>query len=128
MLTEDRAEASTVLDESPLGSSAELKATEAAASAPSPNTIEEKGGHRDAPADIERGSAATAAQQTDNAAPRDPDIVDFDGPDDPENALNWPLRKKVVAVATISLITLLTYVRPAAPDPPGLHADPWTDR
>ncbi|KAL2215106.1 putative MFS multidrug transporter [Thermoascus aurantiacus ATCC 26904] len=108
MLTEDRAEASTVLDESPLGSSAELKATEAAASAPSPNTIEEKGGHRDAPADIERGSAATAAQQTDNAAPRDPDIVDFDGPDDPENALNWPLRKKVVAVATISLITLLT--------------------
>lgn len=42
--------------------------------------------------------------------PQDPNIVDWDGPDDPENPLNWPSRKKVLIVVSISVITFITYV------------------
>ncbi|KIW27664.1 uncharacterized protein PV07_07387 [Cladophialophora immunda] len=38
----------------------------------------------------------------------DPDVVGWDGPNDPENPLNWPARKKWTNVALLSLITLLT--------------------
>lgn len=61
--------------------------------------------------DIERdavGTTVSEKQETETTI-RDPDIVDWEGPDDPENPMNWPLKKKVVATATISLITLLTY-------------------
>jgi multidrug resistance protein len=40
--------------------------------------------------------------------PRDPNIVDWDGPDDPENPLNWTKKRKVSATVSIALITLLT--------------------
>lgn len=61
--------------------------------------------------DVERNAVDTVLyeKQEMEATVRDPDIVDWDGPDDPENPLNWSGRKKVVATATISLITLLTY-------------------
>lgn len=61
--------------------------------------------------DVERDAVGDvlSEKQEMEATVRDPDIVDWDGPDDPENPLNWPRRKKVVATATISLITLLTY-------------------
>ena len=39
---------------------------------------------------------------------QDPNIVDWDGPNDPENPLNWPTSKKVTAIGVISLITLLS--------------------
>jgi hypothetical protein len=39
---------------------------------------------------------------------RDPNIVDWDGPNDPENPLNWPTSKKVTAIGVVSLITLLS--------------------
>lgn len=37
-------------------------------------------------------------------------IVDFDGPDDLENPLNWPPAKKFTAIAIVSLLTFLSYV------------------
>lgn len=37
---------------------------------------------------------------------RDPNIVDWDGPDDPENPLNWPIWKKCLHVAYVSLFVL----------------------
>lgn len=40
----------------------------------------------------------------------DPNIVDWDGPNDPENPLNWTTTRKVAAIATVSLITFLSYV------------------
>jgi hypothetical protein len=43
--------------------------------------------------------------------PSDPNIVDWDGPDDPENPLNWTKKRKVSATVSIALITLLTYDR-----------------
>lgn len=48
-------------------------------------------------------SADASAQEA-----RDPDIVDWDGPDDPANPLNWPAKKKwsiVGALATVCFIT-----------------------
>lgn len=44
--------------------------------------------------------------------PRDPDLVDWEGPDDPENPMNWPRGRKLLITITISFITLLTYVYP----------------
>ncbi|PVI00283.1 MFS general substrate transporter [Periconia macrospinosa] len=38
----------------------------------------------------------------------DPDIVDWDGPDDPENPQNWPSRKKWGLVAILGTVTLVT--------------------
>ncbi|KOS46762.1 hypothetical protein ACN38_g2245 [Penicillium nordicum] len=39
---------------------------------------------------------------------RDPNIVDWDGPNDPENPLNWTSAKKIKATCSIALITFLT--------------------
>lgn len=40
----------------------------------------------------------------------DPNVIDWDGPDDPENPLNWPSRKKWTNIYLLSAITLLTCV------------------
>ncbi|KIW17886.1 hypothetical protein PV08_05081 [Exophiala spinifera] len=54
------------------------------------------------------------------ASEQDPNIVDWDGPNDPEKALNWPNKKKWGNVAVISSVTFLTplassMVAPAVP-------------
>ena len=42
----------------------------------------------------------------------DPNVVNWSGPDDPENALNWPARKKWTNIAFLSIITVLTLESP----------------
>ena len=37
----------------------------------------------------------------------DPDIIDWDGPTDPSNPLNWPKLKRIGHVVLISVITLM---------------------
>ncbi|WEW56773.1 hypothetical protein PRK78_002225 [Emydomyces testavorans] len=39
---------------------------------------------------------------------RDPNIVDWDGPDDPQNPLNWTFKKKFMIVGSIAIITFIT--------------------
>ena len=39
------------------------------------------------------------------------DIVDWDGPDDPENPMNWSDSKKWLNIAVLSGLSLITYVR-----------------
>lgn len=68
--------------------------------------------------DIEKGaqSAAMSTNSDDRTlagevAPeteRDPDIVDWDGPDDPENPLNWPAGRKWGLIAILGAVTLVT--------------------
>jgi hypothetical protein len=41
---------------------------------------------------------------------RDPNIVDWDGPDDLENPTNWKVSKVVTVVMIVSIITFLRYV------------------
>jgi hypothetical protein len=38
----------------------------------------------------------------------DPNIVTWDGPDDPLNPMNWTMRKKWSNIAVLSFLTLLT--------------------
>ncbi|KAF2790704.1 MFS general substrate transporter [Melanomma pulvis-pyrius CBS 109.77] len=38
----------------------------------------------------------------------DPNIVDWDGPDDPENPMNWPVKKKWRLIFILALVTLVT--------------------
>lgn len=38
---------------------------------------------------------------------RDANVVDWDGPDDHENPLNWKRRKVIVTLAIISAVTFL---------------------
>ena len=49
-------------------------------------------------------SRDTAIQQEE----RDQNVVDWDGPDDPENPLNWPAKKKWTIIAALGAVTLIT--------------------
>lgn len=64
--------------------------------------------------DLEKseGSAPTSIHEQDEhdhpvQQPLGPNIVDWDGPDDPENPMNWPKAKKWGAICIVSLITFL---------------------
>jgi hypothetical protein len=43
-----------------------------------------------------------------NAAKHDPNIVDYDGPDDPENPYNWSTKKKWTNGGLLSALTFVT--------------------
>ncbi|KXH43778.1 major facilitator superfamily transporter [Colletotrichum nymphaeae SA-01] len=47
-------------------------------------------------------------QDADKEAHHDPNVVDWDGPDDPENPQNWPMKQKWLNIATISMLTFVT--------------------
>ena len=76
--------------------------------------------HKSSHLDIEKGvqSAAISTNSDERTlggdhapeADRDPDVVDWDGPDDPENPLNWPARKKWTLIGILAMVTLVTYV------------------
>lgn len=60
--------------------------------------------------DVEKGTSPALGPTIveDGKAEQDPDIVDFDGPNDPQNPLNWGFTKKWGMVLLISAITFLT--------------------
>lgn len=61
--------------------------------------------------DVERASQITDLQAFDRAPGKtENDVVDWNGNDDPELPINWPLRKKWINILTVSALTLLTYV------------------
>lgn len=53
--------------------------------------------------DGNQSTVAPSGHETDKA---DPNIVDWDGPDDPENPLNWPSAKRNLHIALVSVFTL----------------------
>jgi hypothetical protein len=54
--------------------------------------------------DIERKSGEAMQE----IKTKDPNVVDWDGPDDPANPMNWSSKKKVAAIGIVSLITMLS--------------------
>jgi|SRR5690242_836268 len=61
--------------------------------------------------DVEKGirpTSSSTGEEGAEAAEQDPNIVDFDGPDDPQNPMNWRFTKKWGMVLLISAITFLT--------------------
>lgn len=67
---------------------------------------------------VERGSRLpeTATSSPDapvdgpTGAPKDEYLVDWDGPDDPQNPLNWSRGKKAAIMVTLSALTFVTQV------------------
>ncbi|KAF1998002.1 MFS general substrate transporter [Amniculicola lignicola CBS 123094] len=55
---------------------------------------------------LEEGTSADKDKEQHDS--EDPNIVDWDGPDDPQNPMNWPAKKKWGVIAVLSLVTLIT--------------------
>ncbi|ROT39923.1 polyamine transporter 3 [Sodiomyces alkalinus F11] len=62
---------------------------------------------------------------TDSKVDRDPNVVAWDGPDDPENPLNWPESRKWLGLGLISAMTLVTPLGSSmfAPGIPGIMVE-----
>lgn len=66
-------------------------------------------GRRDLDADVEKlGSRLTKKKSTKSI--RDPNIVTWDGPDDPSNPKNWTKRRKWINTLMVSLFTFISPV------------------
>jgi hypothetical protein len=55
-------------------------------------------------ADVEKAQPVPVTQETEG----DPNVVDWDGPDDPANPQNWSGASKWAQIAVLSVLTLLT--------------------
>ena len=64
---------------------------------------------RRSPPASEKDSASKKDPPADDAV-ADPNIVDWDGPDDPANPRNWTKKKKMLNVVLVSLSVLYSYV------------------
>ncbi|OTB19790.1 hypothetical protein K445DRAFT_344848 [Daldinia sp. EC12] len=73
----------------------------------------------------ERDVEAGVNNHETGADERDPDVVDWDGPDDPENPLNWSDKKKWLNIAILSIMTLVTPLGSSmfAPGIPGIMVE-----
>lgn len=49
-----------------------------------------------------------ATKEQDIVQPHGPNAVGWDGPDDPNNPMNWPAKKKWSCIGALSLMSLLT--------------------
>ena len=59
--------------------------------------------------DVEKGAVHANPEELFRVTtPRDPNIVDWDGANDPEKAINWTAKRKWANIAIISSITFLT--------------------
>ena len=59
--------------------------------------------------DVEKGLPVSEEQHTEQTAERkDSNVVDWDGPLDPEIPLNWTGRKKWTNIFMVAVLTLLT--------------------
>lgn len=78
-----------------------------------------------APPSSHGGAGAGGVGDTDKGEVDDPNIVDWDGDDDPENPYNWPSWRKVVNCAIISFLTFVTPLASSifAPGVPALMRD-----
>ncbi|KAI0172196.1 MFS general substrate transporter [Hypoxylon sp. FL1284] len=68
--------------------------------------------------DVEAGLGVTKTKTSDN----DPNVVDWDGPDDPENPMNWTDKKKWLNITILSIMTIVTPLGSSmfAPGIPGI--------
>lgn len=57
---------------------------------------------------VEREDPVRRKSDAEEKRPRDPNVVDFDGPDDPEHPLNWSTTRKTASIVIVSLTALLS--------------------
>lgn len=65
------------------------------------------GGHGDQEKDLE-AQGHPKIEDNSSKAEKDPNLVTWDGPDDPENPRNWSTRKKWAATLTMSTFTFIS--------------------
>lgn len=53
--------------------------------------------------DLEKGDVEGEKKQQE--PPKDPNLVVWDGPNDPGNPMNWPMRKKLMVTISLGLTT-----------------------
>lgn len=51
---------------------------------------------------------APAGEKSSEEEDKDPNIVTWDGPDDPMNPMNWTMKKKWSNIAVLSILTIIT--------------------
>lgn len=56
----------------------------------------------------EKGAEREVSVVVEGQRLQDPNIVDFDGPNDPENPLNWSTTRKTTSIVIVSLTALLS--------------------
>jgi hypothetical protein len=59
--------------------------------------------------DLEKVVLASSTRDTAVREDRD-NVIDWDGPDDPQKPTNWPARKKWTNIILVSALTMLTWV------------------
>jgi hypothetical protein len=64
------------------------------------------------PHDTTESVGDDGAEKKEEAKETDPNIVDFDGDNDPECALNWTTKKKWTTGSLLSAMTFVTFVLP----------------
>ncbi|KAH8766634.1 bicyclomycin resistance protein [Diaporthe sp. PMI_573] len=82
--------------------------------------------HQNGASDLEKGVTTEGDGDKDtHAGESDPNIVWWDGPDDPENPMNWPSWRKVLTCVIISFLTFVTPLASSifAPGVPDLMKD-----
>jgi hypothetical protein len=57
---------------------------------------------------VRKDEETATGTKEDITHPQDPNAVGWDGPDDPNNPMNWPARKKWSCIGALSVMTLLT--------------------
>ncbi|KAF9872388.1 polyamine transporter 3 [Colletotrichum karsti] len=65
-------------------------------------------GNTSVSSDTERLSEAVDRTPNVEENHEEPDVVDWDGPDDPENPMNWPESRKWVNLALMSILTIIS--------------------
>ncbi|PSN68463.1 rade putative MSF transporter [Corynespora cassiicola Philippines] len=58
--------------------------------------------------DVEKAQIGATAPANQELKGAEPELVDWDGPDDPENPQNWPARKKWLNVGVLAAITFFS--------------------
>jgi hypothetical protein len=57
---------------------------------------------------VTREDSSGEKQGKEDEEAMDPNIVSWDGPDDPTNPMNWTMRKKWSNIAVLSVLTIIT--------------------
>lgn len=74
-------------------------------------TMTERRGSYDLEVGTQKCSAAKTAVESPSEEAVDPNIVSWDGPNDPDNPVNWSSGLKWSNIALVSAITFVTFVR-----------------
>lgn len=91
-------------------------------SSPPSNMDLEKGSDEGALEDNEKeGNSSTPSALAEQPPPKDPNLVEWDGPDDPANPLNWPRKKRwlltVILATNTWIVTFASSISASAVGP-----------